>query len=263
MTAFWAIFAARFRLLLQYRAAAAAGVVTQVFWGLIRMMIFTAFYESARGPQPMTIAETVGYVWLSQSMIALMPWRIDAEIEDLIRSGNVAYELARPVDLQLLWYGRCLALRLAPLLLRMGPIVLLAWLFFGLSAPASVWAAGAFVLSVLAAGLLAAAITLVATLSLLWTVSGRGMRRIVPALATLFSGLIVPLPLFPDWSQPVIRALPFRGILDVPIRFYLGHIPVEQLPLQLLGQLTWTAGLLLVARWMLAAGLKRVVIQGG
>ena len=43
MRAYWAIFSARFRALLQYRAAAAAGCVTQVFWGLIRVMIFAGF----------------------------------------------------------------------------------------------------------------------------------------------------------------------------------------------------------------------------
>lgn len=43
MTPYLAILSARFRTLLQYRAAAAAGFGTQLFWGLIRMMIFEAF----------------------------------------------------------------------------------------------------------------------------------------------------------------------------------------------------------------------------
>ncbi len=49
MTPYRAMFSASCRSLLQYRSAALAGVVTQFFWGLIRMMIFTAFYESAPG----------------------------------------------------------------------------------------------------------------------------------------------------------------------------------------------------------------------
>ncbi len=53
-TAYCAILSARFRMLLQYRAAAFAGFVTQLFWGLIRVMIFSAFYRSSNAPQPMT-----------------------------------------------------------------------------------------------------------------------------------------------------------------------------------------------------------------
>jgi hypothetical protein len=45
-----AIVGARARVLLQYRAAALAGVATQCFWGLIKIMILTAFYGMASAP---------------------------------------------------------------------------------------------------------------------------------------------------------------------------------------------------------------------
>ena len=43
----------------------------------------------------------------------------------------------------------------------------------------------------------------------------------------LFAGLIVPLPLFPDWLQPFLYWQPFRGMADVPFHVYSGHIPVD------------------------------------
>ena len=42
-----AILGARFRMLLQYRAAAIAGLWTQIFFGLILIMIYEAFYRSS------------------------------------------------------------------------------------------------------------------------------------------------------------------------------------------------------------------------
>ena len=36
--------------------------------------------------------------------------------------------------------------------------------------------------------------------------------------------MIIPLPLFPDWAQPVVWALPFAGLVDLPFRVYTGHI---------------------------------------
>ena len=43
-----AMLGARFRMLLQYRAAAFAGFATQLFWGAIELMIFAAFYAAHR-----------------------------------------------------------------------------------------------------------------------------------------------------------------------------------------------------------------------
>ena len=137
MRAYWAVFSARFRSLLQYRAAALAGCGTQIFWGLIRMMILGAFYASTRAPQPMTYPEVVTYIWLGQATILLTIVGVDADVREMIRSGTVAYEMVRPVDLYQLWYARALARRIAPMLLRAGPILLLAALAFGLGPPAS------------------------------------------------------------------------------------------------------------------------------
>ena len=62
-----AILSARFRMLLQYRAAALAGLWTQIFFGLVLLMIYEAFYRSTMLRQPMTFAEIVTYVWLGQA----------------------------------------------------------------------------------------------------------------------------------------------------------------------------------------------------
>jgi len=50
MQPYLAILSARFRTLLQYRVAGLAGIGTQLFWGLIRVMIFDAFYRSTVAP---------------------------------------------------------------------------------------------------------------------------------------------------------------------------------------------------------------------
>jgi len=261
--AYWSVFSARFRTLLQYRAAAMAGVATQLFWGLIRMMIFAAFYASSDAPQPMTYPEVVTYVWLGQGMLLLVMFGADPEVGGMIRSGTVAYELARPLDLYRLWYCRALAARTAPTLLRMAPVFLIAGLFFGLQAPASFTCAGLWLLATAAAVLLGAALATVLTISLFWTIAGEGITRLVSGSIFILSGMIVPLPLFPDWLQPVLTFLPFRGMADTPFRIYLGHIPPTDAVWAVAHQLAWAAGLVLVGRVLLARGLRRLVVQGG
>lgn len=263
MRLYLAVLSARMRVLVQYRAAALAGFGTQVFWGLIRMMIFTAYYESTTAEMPMSLEETVTYVWLGQALLLLMPWNIDAEIGAMLRSGNVAYELVRPVSVYWLWYCRSAAMRIAPVFLRAVPMFVVAGLFLGMEAPPSFASAGAFLASVFAAWLLSSAITTFLAISLFWTISGEGVVRIAPAFILVFSGLFVPLPLFPDWAQPVLNFLPFRGLQDVPFRLYMGHIPAAEAPALVLHQLGWAAAMVAAGQALVGRGLRRVVVQGG
>lgn len=261
--AYGAIMSARLREMLQYRTAAVAGMVTQVFWGLIRLMIFSAFYRSTSAPQPMSLPETIDYLWLVQALLLLAPWRVDLEIQNMIRTGNVAYELVKPTDLYLLWFARIFGGRAAPLLLRLPLIYSVAAIFFGLRLPASLATAGAFALSVLAAFLLSAALSTLMTITLMWTLAGEGVSRLIATLTMVLSGNIIPLPMFPDRLQPWINALPFRGLMDIPFRLYSGNIPLSQVPRELAFQLAWALGLMLLGRLLLQRGLRRLVSQGG
>ena len=76
----------------------------QLFWGLIRMMIFLAFYASSNRPRPMSRADMVTYIWLGQAMLGLLPWNFDSDVRNMLKTGSVAYELVRPLDLYAHWY---------------------------------------------------------------------------------------------------------------------------------------------------------------
>ena len=89
---------------------------TQLFWGLIRMMIFEAFYALNLKKQPLSRDQMVTYVGLGQSLLGLLPWGIDSELKDKIRTGGVVYDLLRPLDLYFHWYCRAIAARTAPTL---------------------------------------------------------------------------------------------------------------------------------------------------
>jgi len=266
-----AIVAARVRVLLQYRAAALAGFGTQLFWGLIKVMVLIAFFESATAPPPMNVAQILVYVWLGQALLGLLPWNVDAEIAGHIRSGGVAYELLRPLDLYAFWFARTLAFRAAPTFLRMVPMVLFAGFglpLFGLGewalpAPASLAGGLLFALSACITLLLSVAMTMVLHVSLIWTLSGEGFNRLMLGVVPVFSGLVIPLPLFPDWLQPLLYWQPFRGLADVPFRIYSGHIPAHEALAELAMQVGWTALVVLLGVGLLRVAGRRLVVQGG
>jgi ABC-2 type transport system permease protein len=258
-----ATLSARFRMLMQYRAAALAGVVTQVFFGLVRVMIFQAFFQSSAGIQPMSGSQTTSYLWLGQAFLVITMMGVDSELAAMIRAGNVAYDLVRPVDLYNYWLARAFSSRAAPMVMRAIPILLIAAIIGQLHAPASILHGILFLISIGLGLLFSTVLYASVTISLLWTVSGEGAARLVPPLVFFLSGMIIPLPLFPEYLQPIIRALPFRGMIDVPFRIYLGQLAPGGILVGFVQQIVWIVLFILLGRWLVSRGLRRLVAQGG
>ncbi len=261
-----ALFRARFRVLLQYRAAAVAGVATQLLFGLVYVMVYTAFYASSDVPPPVPLAQIVTMTWLGQAMLGMLPWNGDQEVIAALRKGDIAYELVRPLELYDHWFMRSVAMRLAPTLLRAVPQFIIAlylmppqWRMTPPGGPAlCAWlacAAGAL--------LLASATSNLISISFLWTVAGDGVLRIVAPLVTILSGMQVPLLLYPAWAQSLLRFLPFAGMHELPARVFAGILPPSAAFWVLPFQLVWTLAMVLFGKALIRRGLRRVVLQGG
>ena len=232
---------------LQYRSAMLAGVFTQAIFGLIYIMVYTAFYDNGKSVMGgMALAQAVSYVWLSQGTYRMMPWSGIKDVEAMMRDGRIAFELARPMNVYDMWFARSMAMRTAPLLTNL-PIVLLAaclmpkglrltldpaWLPLG-------------ALSLLLGMLVSASMTAILTGTYFWTISGQGINRILPMVGSFCAGNILPLAFFPEGVRFVLRMLPFASMLDAPLRILVGTVDVRT-ALSVIGlQLFWLAALTL------------------
>ena len=109
---------------LQYRAGFWAGTLNHIFWGVARAAILVAFYLYGQGEADITMRQAVSMVWLQQVAGSLVPgWNTDIALYTQIRSGDVAYELLRPMDAYAHWYVKSLAGRLGPFLLVLVPVL--------------------------------------------------------------------------------------------------------------------------------------------
>lgn len=271
LNAYWSVVMVRYRTLLQYRAAAIAGIITQLFWGAIRLMVIVAFFELAPHDQPISLVQLAAYVWLGQALLAIFPWNVDTEIAEMIRTGAVAYEFTRPLNLYWFWFARTVALRTAPTTLRCLPLIVFA--MFGLPAlgleewalipPVDTTAFVGFLVSQTLGLLLACAMTMLMHVVLIWSLNGDGINRIFPSIALVLSGNILPLPLFPDWMQSFIELQPFQGLVDVPFRIYAGHITGSDIWVELGQQVVWTSIFIAWGYYSLSRITRRLVVQGG
>jgi ABC-2 type transport system permease protein len=263
-----AVLRARFALMLQYRTAAWAGVATQFWFGIIRVLILFAFYEG-QGRQPMNLAQVVTYIWLGQAFLAMLPWAPDAEIAAGVESGNVGYERLRPVDTYYLWFARALAWRVANTALRVGPIFVVAALVLPLTgmaslswrAPNNLAAATQFVLSIALTALLSSTITVLLNVVTTAVKTPRAAFFLM-GFTNFFSGLVIPLALFPDWAQAFLLWQPFAGLADIPFRIYSGALTGGMALQGLASQALWVALLMFLGRWWLNRVMTRIDMQG-
>jgi ABC-2 type transport system permease protein len=267
MQAYLSIFRIRVLAVLQYRLAALAKLGPPIFVGLVQTMFFTAFFAGQPDGHPMTVAQTITYCWMIQLLVGIQPWSGDPEALQAIRTGNVAYELCRPLDLYWHWFSRSAAQRLVPLATSTVPLAVVVLLLipgrWRMGPPASPASFLAFLLALAGVVLMSAALSVILSIITVWTISGEGIYYLAPVVFTVLSGAVVPLPLFPAGLQRLLAFLPFRALIDTPAQVYLGLVPPARV-LALLGpQLLWALAFVLTGRLLLARALKSIIIQGG
>ena len=267
MRQYLSFFRIRFLAGLQYRAAALAGIVTQIAWGGMTILMFRAFYQSGQNSFPMPFQALSSYIWLQQAFLAmLMTWFFDGEIIDSITSGGIAYELCRPCDLYTMWFVKNMAIRLSRTALRCVPVLLVAALLpapFGLRLPSDLRAAALFPISLSLGFLVLIALTMLIYISVFHTLSSAGVLTMASAVMEFFAGGIIPIPFFPEWLQPVVSALPFGAIQNTPFLIYTGYLSMTETLRGIGLQAVWLGVLLLLGRALMKRALKKVVAQGG
>lgn len=267
MRKYVSFFRIRFLAGLQYRAAAWAGVATQFAWGGMTILMFRAFYQNGQNSFPMDFSALSSYIWLQQAFLAMfMTWFFDNDIFNDITSGGIAYELCRPCDVYIMWFVKNMAIRLSRVVLRCGPVLLVAALLpapFGVRLPQSLWAALLFPVSMILGFLVLIAFSMLIYISAFYTLSPMGIRILATSVMEFLTGALIPIPFFPEWLQPIVNALPFASMQNIPFLIYTGHMGFPEALKGMGVQLLWLAGLLLIGRLLMRKSLKKAVIQGG
>lgn len=267
MKKYLSLFRMRFITGLQYRAAAIAGISTQFAWGFLNILLFKALYETNPSAFPLEFSELSAYIWLRQAFLALFnSWQFDPEIMQMITNGNIAYELARPVDIYTLWFVRGLSTRLSKTALRCLPILVIAFLLpqpYGLTLPPSFINALIFVFSMALAAFCVCSYTMIVYIMCCHTVNSMGVKIIMQNLVDFLSGGLVPLMFMPSGLRKVLEYSPFGAMENLPFRIYSGNIAGEEMWRFFTLQLFWCVVLIAVGKLWMKSSLKKVVIQGG
>ena len=248
----------------QYRGAALGGIVTQMAFGLALIFLYHSLYTSG-GDTSIPFSQVTTYVWLQQAFFRALLGS-DPALGEAIMTGGIAYELCRPVNTYFYWYLRTLAQKVVGSVMRAIPMLVFAAIMprgLTMDPPHSLSSFLLFLLSLtLGFGVISAIANILNAITMR-TLDPRGIGNVVQMIFFFLSGNIIPLMLFPESFQNIIRYQPFAQALDMPIRLYTGSFSSGEVLPSLCVQALWLVLLIALGQIWWQKNLRRVTIQGG
>ncbi|MGH8901369.1 MAG: ABC transporter permease [Egibacteraceae bacterium] len=263
MRLYWEIARRGYRRYAAYPTATWAGLFTNIVFGFMRGAVLLALFGQRNEIGGYDARDTITYVWLTQALIATVAiwgWK---ELGERIRSGDIAIDLSRPLDPQLVGLAFDLGRGWYHALFRGIPPLLVGAALFELAWPSSplVWVA--FLVSVCLAVCVSFAFRFLYNLPAFWLTDYRGVAAIAMFAVNLFSGFSVPVAFFPSWLAAIARATPFPAMIQTPIDVFVGKTSGTAIIEAIVVQASWLTALLVAGRVAFAAGTRRLVVQGG
>jgi ABC-2 type transport system permease protein len=259
-----ALIRAGFRRWATYRQATLAGAFTNSVFGLIKISILLATARAAGGVVAgYDRAALSTYTWLSQGLIAVVVVFSWTELADRIRTGDLAIDLARPVDLQLSWLAEDLGRAGFAATTRLVFSMLVGAVTFGVTLPHRVDAWLLFAVSVPLAVVISFGCRFLLNLVAIWLLDVRGVVTLYVLVSNLLCGLVIPVQFFPGWLGAVAHASPFPSMLQAPIDVFTGRSTGWRAVAEVAVQVAWAAALLLAGRLVLRRAVRKLVVQGG
>jgi ABC-2 type transport system permease protein len=199
-------------------------------------------------------------VVLSQTMMAIalfLPTGLG--VQQLVRTGALAVELARPISFFKATISRASGQLLHFAVYRCLPIALVLGLSVGLPRPASgLRLVGALVS--LGLGIYCSlALFYLMGLSALWTGQSRWISWLHMSITQFLSGAWIPFEVLPNWLRPIAFYSPIASQMGHALRLYQGVGGPEAILLPL----GWALVLTGLVHVLTRRALRQVEIQGG
>ena len=251
---------------LVYRVNFLLEILSGLFSSVILVFLWIAIYRSSAkdGIGGYQLADMVTYI-LGGGLINtfILTTAENPETSQSIQDGTLSNLLVTPINPYGVWLVRDLGTKLFLFMVGLAGYVVVLFLFRDLM----VFRLGAghlifFLLSLALAALLQFLIFEALSLLAFWIENTYGIRFTLRVIMEVVGGAIIPLSFFPQILQDIFLLLPFPFLIYLPMRIYLGKIPLGEIPFELLKEMAWIAALGLVNLVLWRRGLRQYVSMG-
>jgi ABC-2 type transport system permease protein len=211
----------------------------------------------------MTFNDTFVYLALASSLFITFITFTEWMISNIVISGDIVRFLTKPLDFQINMMVTGLSICTVNVITTSLPTLLL--LFFIFSSEISIGLNILFFLpSVILAYFISFHIDYIVGVTAFYTESIWGISMTKEAIVMFLSGVLIPLPFFPESMQTVLAFLPFQAIYNTPLTILISDgFSVHEYISKILIQCGWVAVLYVLSRFYYARAIRVLTVAGG
>lgn len=244
-----------------YRAATILKLCINLFLTILYIYLWKAIYGGRELVNGFTLQDMLSYIFLSRIFRNLYPYGISGAYGELIKSGQIAVSLLRPVRIELQLLSASAGSAFYDFIFCGLPSLVLFHLFVpGQGADFAVFPK--MVLWVFASCVFVSLLELtIGTLSY-YTQNLWGLNVFKTAMISFLSGELLPIQFYPARLMALFECLPFASIYYIPVLLFLGKT-VGDLRMYLVVLWGSNAFLMLVYLFLSKRMIRHITVQGG
>jgi len=209
------------------------------------------------GGDPHTL---VWYIAMTEWILLSAP-QAQFQIEDEIRRGDVAYQIARPVSYLGAHFAQCAGALVARFPVLLAAAFVAGWVFGG-GAPSEPSAIVHTIAFGIGGSIVLTGYNVLLGLVAFWLGDIAPVYWIWQKLTFVLGGLLLPLPLYPELVVRIARFTPFPALLTGPASFMLDH-PFFSAGNLAAALIVWAAVATAVAATLFRRAARGLQLDGG
>ncbi len=228
----------------------------------VYIFIWLAIYNQGGQISGMSFEQITTYYILVVSLNPIIVWGINETIGIAIREGEILKELLNPISYFSYYFG----IRVGELIEAVIVSILtfgICTLLFGVLPPAGLFNFLFFIGVISLSVFVIYFFELILGMSAFYNDSIWGVEVLKRAILNIFSGMIAPISLFPEFLQKIANFLPFKDCIYTPINIYFGKLSTTEIMQIMLKQCLWIILLYAIAKFVFHKAIKNITINGG
>lgn len=229
-----------------------------------RYYVLAALYDNgAEVIDGYNIRELLTYLACAWLLRSFFRTGTDRRLGRQVRSGDIVFELMRPINFLWLTFFRSAGKSVNRFLFISFPLIVVFLFTDILSLPSDPMRWLAFLLLVVVGYVIAFQMQFL--MGILAFFIGYNLNIIwsVDLIVQILSGLLLPLNFFPEQFAKILMVLPFRHIFYTPAQVLVGHVALNEVPQMLVSGSVWALALFMFNYFVYKGAERKLSIAGG
>lgn len=229
---------------------------------VVYIFVWQVIYKETGDAGGFTIAQMITYYILVFTLSSLATWGVNEDMSYSIKNGKINKELLNPISYFQYYFGINLGELAFALLVGIATFIICS-IFWSISLPVNIVNFILFLIVIILGIPITFFLQMIVGITGFYTNSIWGMEILRKSVISIFSGIIAPITLFPNWFQSLANILPFQELIYTPINIWLGQIPAKEAIFIIIKQIIWGIMLYIIAKKFFNHAIKKITINGG